>query len=289
MVHVRYHPLEWLDVRFAYTNTLSRPDYRQLIPRYNINTEKNVVWHNYKLKPSQSENFDLYFSIHDNHVGLFTIGGFTKRIQGLIFSTTRQIIDPAEYELEASTKNKEAYTTINDPEDAKVWGIEIDWQTHFWYLPGFLKGFVFNANYTHIFSEAKYPRTEVEIDWASYPVQKNYIYSYYTARLLHQPNYILNAAIGYDYKDFSGRLSMLYQSDIFMGANYWPELRKITDDYLRWDISLKQDLPVEGLQIFCNLNNITGAFDKDINAGTLYPTAVQHYGMTIDLGFRWRY
>ena len=35
--------------------------------------------------------------------------------------------------------------------------MEIDYQTRFWYLPGALKGLVFNANYTMSTSQVKYP------------------------------------------------------------------------------------------------------------------------------------
>jgi len=286
MVHVQYKPLDWFDIRFAFTNTLSRPDYRRIIPRYNISTQLDVSWHNYKLKPTKSENFDLYFSAHENYVGLFTLGLFAKNIDGLIYSSTLQNVDPAEYELQSNTEGNEIYTYINNPFKSKVIGFEIDWQTQFWYLPGLLRGFVFNANYTHIKSESKYPRTETKI--IPFPFSKEYIYSYYQTRLLHQPNDIISTSLGYDYKGFSARISMLYQDDIFKGARFWPEHRSSTDDYLRWDLSLKQDLALWGLQIYCNINNISSAIDRDLNFGSMYPTAEQHYGMTLDLGLRWK-
>jgi len=288
MVHAQYKPFEWFDIRFAYTNTLSRPDYRRIIPRYNINTELDVSWSNYKLKPSQSENFDLYFSAHENHVGLFTLGLFTKEIDGLIYSRTLQIVDPSDYGLPDNTADNEIYTSVNNPFKSKVTGIEMDWQTHLWYLPGFLKGIVFNANYTHIQSESKYPLTVTKLDQTKFPWVREYIYSYYETRLLHQPGDIISSSLGYDYKDFSARISMLYQDDIFRGARNWSELRSTTDDYLRWDLSIKQDLPWWGLQIYSNVNNITGTIDRDLNQGSNFPTAEQHYGMTMDLGLRWK-
>lgn len=290
MVQVRYKPLHWFDVRFAYTNTLSRPSFNQITPRYNISITA-VSWHNYKLKPSLSENFDLYFSVHENHIGLFTLGGFVKNIKDLIYPTKEIIVDPAQYELPEFTKDLEINTSMNNKLKAEVKGIEIDWQTNFWYLPGFLRGLVFNANYTHIFSEAKYPRTEINVEYVFYPkfeIKKTYLQSYFSDRLLDQPDNIVNAALGYDFKDFSVRLSMLYQSNIFKGSNFWPELRRQTDDYLRWDLSIKQDLPWFGLQFYCNVNNLTGALDIDLNQGNLFPAAEQHYGKTVDLGLRWR-
>ena len=81
---------------------------------------------------------------------------------------------------------------------------------------------------------------------------------------------------------------MLYQSDIFKGTNFWPEKRSSTDDYLRWDLSLKQQLPIEGLQVFYNLNNFTSASDRALLRGNNFPTSEQHYGLTMDLGIRYR-
>jgi TonB-dependent receptor len=289
MVHVRYKPVSWFDVRFAYTNTLSRPDFINLTPAYNISLGY-VSWNNYRIKPLLSENFDLYLSFYQNHVGLFTVGGFIKNIQDMIYGTSNIILDPSEYNLPDFVRNYEISTTKNNPNKALVKGIELDWQTNFWYLPGLLRGLVFNANYTHIFSETEYPRTIVEIWYDEFwQAHKTYIHSFYSERMLDQADDVVNATIGYDYKDFSVRFSMLYQSDIFHGTDFWPELRRITDDYLRWDISIKQDLPWEGLQVFGNVNNLNAAMDVDLNQGNLFPVAEQHYGMTVDIGLRFRY
>lgn len=289
MVHLRYKPFHWFDVRFAYTNTLSRPNFNQITPNYDISL-KSVMWHNYNLKPLQSENFDLYLSFHQNHLGLFTVGGFIKNIRDMIYATSEIITDPTEYNLPVMTRNLEISTTKNNPYKARVEGIEIDWQTSFWYLPGLLRGLVFNTNYTHIFSKTQYPRTVIDIWYDEFWVaHKTYIHSFYIDRMLNQPDDIFNAAIGYDYKDFSIRLSMLYQSNIFKGSDFWPELRTVTDDYVRWDLSIKQDLPWQGLQLYCNVNNLNAALDINLNQGNKFPVGEQHYGRTVDLGLRLTY
>ena len=61
-------------------------------------------------------------------------------------------------------------------------------------------------------------------------------------------------------RDFLGD-SMLSKDDVFMSTNFWPELRETTDPYTRWDLSMKQDLPLKGLQLFLNINNITESID----------------------------
>ena len=36
MVQVKYSPFDWMDIRYAYTQTLARPDYQQLTPKFTI-------------------------------------------------------------------------------------------------------------------------------------------------------------------------------------------------------------------------------------------------------------
>lgn len=61
-----------------------------------------------------------------------------------------------------------------------------------------------------------------------------------------------------------------------------------TASYVRWDLSVKQDLPWFGIQMFLDINNINAARDISLNEGSSFPAAEQHYGMTADLGLRWR-
>ena len=292
-LQIHYKPISGIGVRFAYSNTLTRPNYSQILPFWHRGHE-GVNWSNYKLKPGRSTNYDLYLSIHENHVGLFTIGGFYKEIKDLIFNVgNRVILDTAYYGLPADDYKKMVYdVNMNNPLPAELWGIELDWQTSFWYLPGVLKGLVMNVNYTHIFSEVEYPRTEIRTEYIFEPtfqiVQEN-VESNYVDRLIDQPNDIVNLSIGYDYLGFSARISMLYKTDVFQQTDFWEEQRETTDDYLRWDISLKQDMPIDGMQLFLNLNNLTNAVDRGINYGNSFPTKEQFYRRTIDLGIRIHY
>ncbi len=104
--------------------------------------------------------------------------------------------------------------------------------------------------------------------------------------MLNQPNDIMNFAIGVDYKGFSSRLSMLYQDNIFKQPDFWMQNRVNSDKYIRWDLSVKQELPWYGVQVFLNLNNITGENDTDINQKNGFPVTIERYGMTGDLGVR---
>ena len=123
---------------------------------------------------------------------------------------------------------------------------------------------MFNANYTRTNSEVKYPRTVIEtkvIFDPSFQVVTLNLDSLYVDRLLDQPRDIVNLSLGYDYKGFSGRLSMNYISNVFSTTNFWPGLREDTDAYRRYDLSMKQKLPIKGLELYLNISNLTEAVD----------------------------
>ena len=300
---LRYKPVEWLNIRAALTNTLTRPNYTDIIPLQEFQgTASAVDWRNQDLKPGKSKNQDYSISFNQNRLGLISIGYFTKNIEDLIFSSGRRYIDdPSEFGLPENVEKWQLLNyTSNNPYNVLLKGIEFDYQTRFWYLPSYLSGLVLNFNYTTIESEVKYPRSILDqfFDWDASPpgVITTVIDTFYTDRLIDQPNEIMNLSLGYDYKGFSGRISMLYKTDVFTQTNFWPELRKTTDDYRRWDLSIKQKLPTKGLEIFFNANNLTEATDVDrfrgstsLNNSIGSLAAEQYYGKTFDLGFRYSF
>jgi len=148
MVHLTLKPVEWLKVRLAYTNTLTRPDYRQYAPiTYITSQQDQIVAANSSLRPAQSRNYDASVSVFNNSIGLFTVSGFYKRITDLIFSSrynTGPGVDaPPGSNVPPSwlSASPPIYSyAMNNPEPAKIKGFELEWQTHFWYLPWILHG-----------------------------------------------------------------------------------------------------------------------------------------------------
>jgi len=291
---LRYKPLSWADIRFSFTKTLAYPDFNAIIPRIDVDGNSNIIsWNNYALSPQRSNNYDVTLSFYDNYIGLVGIGGFYKQIDNLIYSWTfyasgAKLMNyfPPSYAVGAPIPPGVYFinTYINDPQRAKDYGFELEWQTHFWYLPSPLSGLVFDINFTRTYSEAHYPLTLIR----QVARTSTYIDTSFTDRLLDQPNELLNFSLGYDYRDFSVRVSMLYHTDIFTGVNFWPQLRSQTTGYRRWDIAAKQGLPWYGLQLFCNLNNINGASDVSVSEGAgNVPLSEQEYGLTAEFGIRW--
>ena len=289
-VSLRYKPTSWCDIRLSYSNTIAYPDYQAIYPRLNIGLNGQINYNNYDMVPSRSHNFDAYLSFYENTIGLFTIGGFLKQIDNLIYPWTFTVTgnDILKYypsRFGASPTTEQINTFVNDPFRVNDYGMELDWQTHFWYLPGPLSGLILNVNYTHIFSKAEYPFQ------SSYkPAGRGSVTVYtdtsFTDKLLYQPNDIINLSLGFDYEGFSARISMLTQTEIFTGPNFWPQLRASTSTYTRWDAALKQELPWFGIQVYCNVNNINGAHDESVLPIVNIPQNRADYGMTADLGAR---
>ncbi|MEX0844095.1 MAG: TonB-dependent receptor [Balneolaceae bacterium] len=325
MVHLQIKPNDWLQIRLARTGTIARPDYLQYIPRTNVNAQfTEVNANNTDLRPAISTNYDASVSVYQNHVGLFSVSGFHKTIEDLpLWKRSHQRTDdPLPEGLNIPDGSEEGEpdwlwndpritTYINAPFNSEYWGVELDWQTSFWYLPSFLKGLVLNVNYTRMFSETAFMSTELDrmecIEncgtpfQTSVPVYKDTLRT--GARAFDQPAHLANLTVGYDFRDFSIRVSYLYQGDRLTGVD--SALNPVRDSYSatyeRWDMSIRQKIKTgfmeqSNLEIFANLSNITSTPDRNLiggdgdpSLGFGSPTFVQYYGFTMDLGLRLRF
>jgi TonB-dependent receptor len=301
MVQAKYNLTDWSDIRYSYSQTLARPSYTQLSPHYSEDyTGNNINAGNPNLKPAQSYNHDLMITFHSNDLGLLSIGGFYKTISNFSYSTSYYLYDQNPPGLFTRSSfwptpkvGANINTFINTPYDAFVKGIEADFQTRFWYLPAPLNGVVLSINYTHISSEATYPYMDVRtIANPNYVPGQPHFISYLldstrTGRLINQPNDVVNASIGYDYKGFSGRVSFVFQGNSVSYVGNYPEQDGFTKDYYRVDASVRQMLPWAGLQLFLDINNINGANNISTQQSIGGFTSQNNYGLVANLGIRY--
>jgi len=296
MIHGKVKLSDWSDLRFSYTQTLSRPSYRRIIPTWTT-WENNLTWNNTSLKPAESRNYDVFLSFYGDRMGLFTLGGFQKRIKNFIYNTTTWIADSSYLQPEwpeTVQPGGKVFGYINNPNTANLYGLELEWQSNFWYLPRGLQGLVLNANYTYTHSRLRYPRQEAKWDTVQIgPVKIPKVVGMkdagYEARLLDQPTHILNLTVGYDYRGFSFRVSMQYKSDVFIANNWYRQLRQATEPLTLYDMKIQQRLPVRGLQVFCNVNNLSRAIEQSSNNGTNWFTSRSYYGLSMDLGLKYEF
>lgn len=297
MAQAKYDIADFLDVRYAYTQTLARPAYSELSPHFNMDYSSNNVWGgNPSLRPAHAFNHDVILTFHNNELGLLSVGGFYKIIRDFTFATQYALYATApaglltypDLSIGGRTPNNKAtfYTFLNSPYLAYVKGIEVDFQTRLWYLPGFLNGVVFGLNYTKIQSQATYPWRDSRTDYTVRPPLTQVFDSTRSGRLIDQPNDIMNSYIGYDYKGFSARVSFVFQGNSVSYVGAFAEQDGFTRDYFRVDVSARQQLPWTGLQIYLDANNLNSENNTAAQKSIGGFTSEQNYGLTADLGIR---
>ncbi|MCA9732520.1 TonB-dependent receptor [candidate division KSB1 bacterium] len=305
MGQVKYSPLNWMDVRYAYTQTLARPDYHAISPKFTITQGNYVYTGNPELEPAKAYNNDLNFTFHANKLGLFSVGAFHKRIENFVYT--------ASYQLDAATSvgvdsianytivrdganvvvpqtNANIVRPFNNPNDATVKGFEFDFQHNLWYAPGQLKNLVFGINYANISSKTRYPFFDIKVIIEGRKIIPVLVDSSYSGRLIDQPKHVLNSYIGYDYKGFSSRLSFLYQANSSTGnGGRYPEMDSYTTDYYRWDFSARQKLNWYNSELFLDVSNLNNANSSWIQRSIEGFRGIQNYGLTANFGIRVRY
>jgi TonB-dependent receptor len=311
MVQAKWAPLDWLDIRYAYTQTLSRPNYEQLSPKFTITQNNSIYTGNPDLEPALAFNHDLNFTFHSNKIGLFTIGGFYKSIENFVYTANYQL-DAAELAGVDSTRryqvirdgdpvvtpvinpisgmsNASVYRPLNNPFDATIKGIELDFQHRFWYLPTPLNNFVFGLNYARIWSEAEYPFYDVDVIIEGRDRIPVLVDSSSSGRLIDQPDHVLNGYLGYDFKGFSARLSVVYQDNSArVNGGRYPENDAYTVDYFRVDFSARQKLPFWNSELFLDASNLNDEYNSWVQKSTGGFRGIENYGLVVSFGLRIR-
>ncbi|WP_297088946.1 TonB-dependent receptor [uncultured Draconibacterium sp.] len=136
-------------LKFAWTNTIARPRYYDLVPHVEINLEDmEAEIGNPELEPTHSMNFDLMFEHYFSSIGQISAGVFYKDITNFIVTQ-----ESRDYTYEGTVYDK-FYQPLNAG-DADLWGLEFAFQRQFDFLPGLLKQTGFYATYTYNHSKVK--------------------------------------------------------------------------------------------------------------------------------------
>ncbi|WP_423605728.1 TonB-dependent receptor [Sphingomonas sp. MS122] len=176
-----YEPVDDLLVRFGASKVMARPLLGNLSPSITAISVPNtgavdgasLTIGNPKLNPFRSTNLDASVEWYFAPGGLISIAGFQKQIdsfpQTVLFAG--KLSDFADAETIAAIRaqftnaNQIAYLDNNYPFVARQYrdapggwlrGFEVSFQMDFTFLPGFLKNFGAQVNYTHIASELNY-------------------------------------------------------------------------------------------------------------------------------------
>lgn len=229
-VHFKYNASETTVLRFAWTNTIARPNYIDLVP-YRQREDDEISIGNPQLNPTTSMNFDFMAERYFESVGILSGGVFYKNLNDFIYTQKTDQEDGIEL-----------YQPLNG-DKATIFGAEVAFQRQLDFLPGFLKNFGIYANYTYLNSEAKGianadgdMRGDLDLPGSS-------------------PN-MFNVSLSYGDKWFNARLSSNYADAYIdeLGGDAFED--RFYDEQFFLDFNATVFLS-KNLQVYANLNNIT--------------------------------
>lgn len=282
MIQGRYNVTDWFDIRAAYTQSTSRPSFNQLVPRVGTNSNARTVSRGHpNLKPLKSTNYDLFLTFNSNKIGLFTLGGFYKSIDNLVYDRQIVTLDPVSIGLPPTTNFYSVTEPANNEEETIVRGFEIEWQSNLLFMPAPFNGMVINANLSRIWSETQFPLSELRRG----PDGLVRVDSSRTARMPFQPDLIANVAVGYEYKGFSSRASVNFQGETLTFVGSRRETDRFSEDFISWDLSIRQKIN-NIFSVYANFYNITNEPETAKQFTGQFITDEEYFNWTAEVGLR---
>ena len=109
--------------------------------------------------------------------------------------------------------------------------------------------------------------------------------------MLDQPSDILNVRLGWDYKDFSTRITFRYQGEVLNSLDIVHSLLDgYTKSLFQVDWQAKQKL-FENFSILFDISNLNQYIDDSITrtSGRSFPSSSNSYGLVVQAGLRYEY
>lgn len=239
-IHFKYDLDNSTVLRFAWTNTLARPNYVDLIPRAEIvNEDREVIVGNPELDPTTSMNFDFNAEHYFESVGIISGGVFYKRINDFIYT---YITEAGDDSFGTGTTGYDVFQPLNG-DSASIFGAEVSFQRQLDFLPGFARNFSIYLNYTYLSSSADGIRNEDGDERTDLDLPNT------------APN-MFNGSLGYADKRFSARLSANFSDSYIdeIGGNAFEDRYYDTQFFLDFNASYAIN---KNLRLYTDVNNIT--------------------------------
>ena len=189
-------------IRASYGRGIARPNFNQLPPTFSANGAAGEVdIGNPDLKPTYANNYDLLFEQYLKPLGLIQGGFFFKQITDPIYSIKTSVLSPGQFG--PQYVGFDLVEPVNGG-NAHLWGLELAYQQHLTFLPGFLSGLGISANYSYTNSQAN--RVPLRSDSPS---------------LQRQAPNSWNLSPTYDRGRFSARLGISHNDANIFAYNYF--------------------------------------------------------------------
>lgn len=203
-INVTWLITEHTNIRFAYSNTVNRPELRELAPftYYDFNSQTSI-YGNPALKRALIRNYDFRFEIFPRPGEILSVSIFYKNIQDAI-------------EL-ASVPGSAlgADRTYVNASKAKNYGYEIEFRQGLGLLTDYLSNFAMTGNYAQVSSSVDVLTTGIGLGKSGRPLQGQSPYMINMGLVYAAPEYGFNASLLYNkFGERIAELATQYTEDI---------------------------------------------------------------------------
>jgi TonB-dependent receptor len=253
-------------LKVAWTNTMARPKYFDLVPYQIINQEdEEKSLGNPDLNATSSMNFDLMLEHYFRSIGLVSAGVYYKSISDYIATQNTSIMEEG--------TEWEVYQPINAG-DADLYGFEAAFQRQFSFLPGFLKNIGFYANYSYNYSDVSNIKLEGREDE--------------DLKLTGTPEHTVNASLFYESKKLTLRVSLNYAGDFVDEYGEEAYEDRYYDKATHIDLSGSYDI-TKNLKFFAEVNNLLDQPLRYYQGESKYTMQEEYYGIRMQGGIRFNF
>ncbi len=244
-LNARYDVGDDLVLRAAVTTAIGRPNYAQLAPFVSVDATTSpvsVAQGNPDLKPYKALNFDGAIEYYLPGQGLISLGGFYKKLDDPIY---QQVLLGQTGSFAGQSLTNASVSTPLNIDKAKVYGIEVNLQTRFTFLPSPLDGFGVSANYTRIWGNGNGTVLGATSRIGDIP-------------LFLQSKHVGTAQVFYEKYGFAVRAAYSYRSAYLDTLGATAAQDQYTDRNGQLDVNASYQVTPE-LTFFANATNLTDA------------------------------
>lgn len=291
-LHFRWTPKDNAVVRLAYSRTISRPNYRDLVPYVKTNLKSGEIrLGNSELKPTVSDNVDLLGEWYTGSIGLISAGIYFKGIQDFrtvkywdikwddgksYFPTVDEVAANPQAQEEAVKDYKKRYKKqegkplrAQQPLNggrAQLVGLELAFQRNLGFLGRLFRPLSLYANYTH--------------NWVLPQKDSDF-------KLTGTASDLANLSLAYEAKKLNVRLSLNYTSDFLIGTGRDETENTYYDSVLYLDANADYFITPK-LSIYLSANNLLNQSQRTYQWKPEYTKSNLENGARVQLGLKYR-
>jgi len=238
-LNLRFHLTDKLQARLAVAQAMARPDFSQLQAFTSLSSAVNTTAAtqsftgtasgNPNLKPTKSTQVDTTLEWYFAPTGSLTAALFYKHLTDVVIN---QVFDVSVTDSAGGTHTFTTTGPINGA-SGQIKGLELAYQQYYDFLPGLLRGFGTQLNFTYVDSSQTldHPVTGQYCDSSSGAADNLALnlngcdtngQTFGNLPLVNLSKYAYNASLLYDRGPFSGRLAYSWRSKYLMGVNVNP-------------------------------------------------------------------